>query len=85
MLPITREKESVVPAGHAFKISRLDSTRSIRGRMPSSLDMARDSSSRYMVSARYVSPSRWSKQSELLNFRSRLLESASLPAAARWP
>ncbi len=29
---------------YAFSISRLDSTRSINGRMPSSLEMARDSS-----------------------------------------
>ena len=29
---------------YAFNISRLDSTRSIRGRMPNSLEMARDSS-----------------------------------------
>ncbi len=30
---------------YAFNISRLDSTRSIRGRIPSSLEMAKDSSS----------------------------------------
>ena len=31
---------------HAFRKSRRDSTRSIKGRMPNSLEMARDSSSR---------------------------------------
>jgi len=34
---------------YAFKISRLDNTRSIKGRMPSSLDMAEDSYSRYIA------------------------------------
>ncbi len=34
---------------YARKISRLDSTRSIRGRMPSSLEMASDSSNRDMA------------------------------------
>ncbi len=38
--------------GYAPSISRRDSTRSIKGRMPNSLEMARDSSSRDMGWAR---------------------------------
>ena len=34
---------------YTFKISRLDSTRSINGRMPNSLEMAGDSSSRVIA------------------------------------
>ncbi len=37
---------------YALSISRLDSTRSIKGRMPNSLDMARDSSSRDIAFSR---------------------------------
>ncbi len=54
---------SVIPIGpsvmwtvgggdYAFSISRLDSTRSIKGRIPSSLEMAKHSSSRDMPLAR---------------------------------
>ena len=39
----------MVNEDYAFNISRLDSTRSIKGRMPSSLEMARDSSNRDMA------------------------------------
>ncbi len=38
-------------SGYAFSISLRDSTRSIKGRMPSSLDLTRDSSSRDMTLA----------------------------------
>ena len=34
---------------YALNISRLDSTRSVRGRMPNSLEMASDQSSRDMA------------------------------------
>ncbi len=34
---------------YAFKMSRLDSTRSIKGRMPGSLEMVNDSSNRDMT------------------------------------
>ena len=37
---------------YAFKISRRDSTRSIKGRMPSSLEMAKDSSSMVVAFSR---------------------------------
>jgi len=37
---------SLLFSSYAFKISRRDSTRSINGRMPSSLEMARDSSNK---------------------------------------
>ncbi len=43
---------------YAPSISRRDSTRSIKGLMPSSLDMARDSSSKEMALARSLSASR---------------------------
>ena len=43
---------------YAFSISRLDSTRSINGRMPSSLEIAKDSSSSDLALARSPSPSR---------------------------
>ena len=47
-------------ARYAFNISRRDSTRSISGRMPNSVEMARDSSSRDTALARSpaLSPSR---------------------------
>ena len=45
---------------YAFKMSRLDSTRSIEGRMPSSLEMASDSSSRDMAFSRSPGSFRWS-------------------------
>ncbi len=48
---------------YAFKISRLESTRSIRGRMPRSLEMARDSSSKDMAFSRSPGSSRWSRVS----------------------
>ena len=44
--------------GYALSISRRDSTRSISGRIPSSLEIARDSSSRDMALARSLSASR---------------------------
>ena len=34
---------------YAFKMSRLDSTRSIKGRMPGSLEMVNDSSNKDMT------------------------------------
>ncbi len=43
---------------YAFSISRRDSTRSIRGLMPSSLEIDRDSSSREITLARSPSASR---------------------------
>jgi len=43
---------------YALSISRRDNTRSINGLMPSSLEMARDSSSRAMALARSPSASR---------------------------
>ncbi len=50
---------------YAPSISRLDNTRSIRGRMPSSLEMARDSSNRDMAFSRSPEPLRWSRVSPM--------------------
>ncbi len=44
---------------HAFKISRLDSTRSIKGRIPNLLEMANDSSGRVMAFSRSPGSFRW--------------------------
>ncbi len=52
---------------YAFNISRRDSTRSIKGRMPSSLEMARDSSSRDMAFSRSPGLFRW--QAHILSRR----------------
>ena len=49
--------------GYAFKMSRLDSTRSIKGRMPSSLEMANDSPSRDMAFSWSPGSLRWSSVS----------------------
>ena len=58
------ERSEQSPVGHyARRISRRESTRSIRGRMPNSLEMARASSSRDMALARSPSPLRWSSMS----------------------
>jgi len=46
--------------GYTFSISRRDSTRSIRGLMPSSLEMASESSIRDVALAQSPSPSRTS-------------------------
>ncbi len=48
---------------YAFKMSRLESTRSIKGRIPSSLEMAKDSSSRDMAFSRSPGSLRWSSVS----------------------
>ncbi len=48
---------------YAFKISRLASTRSIKGRMPSSVEMAKDSSSGDVAFSRSPGSLRWSKVS----------------------
>ncbi len=48
---------------YAFKISRRDSTRSIKGRMPSSLEMASDSFGRDMAFSRSPGSLRWSRVS----------------------
>ena len=47
----------------ALRISRRERTRSIKGRMPSSREMARDSSSRDMAFSRSPGLLRWSKAS----------------------
>ena len=47
----------------AFNTPRLDNTRSIRGLMPTSLEMASDSSSRDISFSRSPGSSRWSRVS----------------------
>ncbi len=54
---ICQDIVSLTSSSYASKISRRDSTRSIKGRMPSSLEMARDLSSRDMAFSR--SPTRF--------------------------
>ncbi len=48
---------------YAFKMSRLERTRSIKGRMPSSLEMANDSSSRDVAFSRSPGSLRWRRAS----------------------
>ena len=61
MSPILIWRNRLTEQSYAPSTSLQDNTRSIKGRMPSSLEMARDSSSRAMAFARTASLVRSSK------------------------